>query len=121
MSNNNKSILLVDDEPSVLSALKLLVQALGYYVVDFSNAAEALSYLKTNQQVNLCLCDLKMPKMNGMQLLAEVRQLLPDLPFVLMSAHADEADIQKARAIGSSGFLSKPFDPTELKIILERI
>jgi DNA-binding NtrC family response regulator len=116
-----EQILLIDDEPSVVFALKLLLQAIGYKVADFSEPYAALEYLKAGGQCDLCVCDLRMPNLNGLQVLENTKQIRPDLPFVLMSAHATDEESSRAVALGSSGFLSKPFTPDELKSLISRI
>lgn len=114
-------ILLIDDEPSVLFALKLLLEALRFSVTEFATPVEALSQLQQNARFDLCICDLKMPKMNGIRVLEETRRICPELPFVLMSAHANAEDIARAMSLGAVGFLAKPFTPEQIKDIVSKI
>ncbi len=109
------SVLIIDDEPSVLNALTLLLKAIGYEARGLNNPQEALQLLRSPEasQIDLILCDLRMPELNGFEVLKEVRNLHPDLLFVLISAHADEDDVQKALGLGANGFLGKPFSPDE--------
>ena len=116
-----QEILLIDDEPSVLFALKLLLQALGFSVVDFNAPEAGLSYLQGSNKIDLCLCDLKMPKMNGLKVLEETRKVRPTLPFVLMSAHAATEEVERSHELGATGFLSKPFTPEDLKKLVENV
>ena len=110
-----KEIVLLDDEASVLFALKLLLEALGFCVHDFSDPNLALEYVGSDKIADLFLCDLKMPKMNGLEVLKRVRELAPQLAFVLMSAHAGRDEIDAAQALGAAGFLAKPFTPDQLR------
>lgn len=114
-------ILLIDDEKSVLFALKLLLEALGFDVIDFNAADEALVFLTTAPECDLCICDLKMPKMSGLQVLEQARQLSPHIPFVLMSAHANQEEVGRAKSLGAHGFLAKPFTPEQLKAVVAEI
>jgi CheY-like chemotaxis protein len=114
-------ILLIDDEKSVLFALKLLLDALGYEVTDFCFAEEALMSLSSKQDYDLCICDLKMPKLNGIQVLEKAKSMAPSLPFVLMSAHAQNDEIEQAKNLGAHGFLAKPFTPEQLKAVVNEI
>ena len=114
-------ILLIDDEPSVLAALRLLMEAVGYRVKAFSSAAEALAAMSDDHESQLVICDLRMPKMNGLELLAETRRIRPELPFVLMSAHATAEEQQRAEELGSQGFLAKPFMPDQLHEMVQRV
>ena len=116
-----RHILLIDDESSVLSALKLVLKVLGHQVREFSNPLEALECLKSDPSLDLILCDLKMPVMNGIQFLEAARQAGVTTPFFLMSGHAVEQDVAKAKALGAAGFLGKPFTPQQLTALLESI
>ncbi len=113
-------ILLVDDEKSVLFALRLLLEAMQYSVTDFSSASEALAALRQGHiSFDLFLCDLKMPEINGFEALKQAKMISPDLAFILMSAHASSADIDYARANGAQGFIAKPFTPIQLRAVIE--
>lgn len=120
-SGTIRQIVLIDDEPSVLFALKLLLQALGYSVYDFNSPMDGVAFLNTAKPVDLCLCDLKMPDMNGLGVLEATRKVRPSLPFVLMSGHATAEEIDRSKQLGATGFLSKPFTPDELKQLVQRI
>ncbi len=116
-----ENILLIDDESSVLFALKLLLGALGYKVTDFSDPEAAVASLKENTSIDLILCDLRMPKMTGLQVLEHTSQDYAEIPFILMSAHAGSDEVRKAYALGAKGFLAKPFTPDQLKEALDKL
>ncbi len=116
-----ENILLIDDESSVLFALKLLLGALGYSVSDFTDPEAALCSLKDNPSIQLILCDLRMPKMTGLHVLEQATAQFPHVPFILMSAHAVSDEVQKAYRLGAKGFLAKPFTPDQLKETLSKI
>ena len=111
-------VVLIDDEPSELSALTLLLQALGFSVSGFGDPSEALAYLAKDRKADVCICDLRMPKVDGMHTLVEAKRLRPDLPFILMSGHASDEEFDEARRKGAAGFLSKPFQPEEVKTLV---
>jgi CheY-like chemotaxis protein len=121
------TILLLDDEKSVLFALKLLLEALKFGVIDFSVPHEAVEFLRTldsssaDGRPDLFICDLKMPKMNGLEVLEASRRLAPALPFVLMSAHANQDEVDKAISLGASSFLAKPFSPAQLEELVRSL
>ena len=116
MAQAQQHILLLDDEPSVLFALKLLLQALGFRVTDFSDPPLALEYLtqQSSRELDLILSDLRMPGMSGIEVLKQAHLIRPELPFILMSAHAHQEDVERATALGAAGFLAKPFSPDQL-------
>ena len=114
-------ILLVDDENSVMFALKLLLGALGFQVEGFTSPEEALSFAKGDSACELCICDLRMPGLSGLQVLEQIKSARPSLLFVLMSAHAGDEEVEKARALGADGFLSKPFSPDDLNLVIAEL
>lgn len=106
-------ILLIDDDPSVIFALKLLMKAIGYEVTDTTDPAAGLEQI-TPEAFDVVISDLKMPGLNGMQVLEHSKHRYPSMPFIIMSAHATDRDQKQARSLGCNAFLSKPFSPTEL-------
>lgn len=116
-----RRVLLLDDEPSVLFALKLLLQACGFVVHDFSKPDLALEYLAGGGGADVFLCDLRMPKTNGLDVLRRSKTLRPELQFILMSAHASEEEISRARQLGAFEFLPKPFEPQAAVDLLNRV
>src|SRR5262245_32796625 len=111
MTDSRPHIMLIDDEPGVLTALKLMLGALGASVETFPGGAEALEVLRGDTHFDFILCDLRMPDLDGIEVLQEAKKIRPALPFVLISGHATNADIDRARELGSFGFLGKPFAP----------
>ena len=119
--NKIKSIILIDDETSVLFALKLLLGALGFEVKDYSDPVLASDSFAADTTSQLILCDLRMPKIDGLGVLGKARELRPDIPFVLMSAHAGHDEINKAKKMGAFGFLAKPFTPDQLRELIAKV
>jgi len=111
-------IILIDDEPSVLLALRLLLKALGYEVVDYSDPAKAIEFASTDSTCNVCICDLRMPSMSGLEVLQEMKRVRPGLAFVLMSAHAGNEEIAQGTELGANAFLPKPFTPDDLRGVM---
>ena len=106
-------ILLIDDDSSVIFALKLLMKAIGYEVTDTTDPAHGLEMMQTDT-FDVVVSDLKMPGMTGMEVLKNAKHRFPLVPFIIMSAHATEHDKNQARSLGVDAFLSKPFSPEEL-------
>ncbi len=83
------TILVVDDEPAVLSFCKLILARGGYRVVDARNGPEALKLARTpGTRINLAMLDVVMPGMNGFELASQLRQIDPDLKILLMSGYS---------------------------------
>ncbi|NDC38431.1 MAG: response regulator [Proteobacteria bacterium] len=116
-----RRIVLIDDEPSVLLALKLLLGAIGYEVRDFAQSHEAVAYLRDGGLCDLVLSDLRMPHPDGMGVLEIVKTDRPELPFILISGHATAEDVKRAETLGVNGFLGKPFTPEQLQRVLASV
>lgn len=89
------NILLVDDHKLGLSARKIVLQELGYSITASSCAHEALEHL-TKSKFDLLVTDYKMPRMDGVQLIARVREDNPALPIILISGFADTLGLDEA-------------------------
>lgn len=116
-------LILVDDDTSVLNALQLLIRSLGYEVTSFSSAEKALHYLQNAnslQEITHILCDLRMPGMDGLELLRRLRDSEIRIPFILFSGHATDSDIEELRKFEACQFLPKPFEMSQLIAALGR-
>jgi DNA-binding NtrC family response regulator len=116
-----KKIILVDDEPGVISALSLLLKAFGFEVISFTNPNQAWDEISRNNNNLLVLSDLRMPEMTGQDLLEICKSSYPDLTFIMMSGHADEDDIQLAMDAECNAFLRKPFSPKDFHTELTKL
>lgn len=110
-------VFLIDDEPGVLKALSMVLQAFGGAVQAFPRAEEALSALsRTTQDLipHIIVSDLRMPGLSGIEFLMSLRKLGVVTPFILMSGHATVTDIEEAADAGVDGYVPKPFSPPQL-------
>lgn len=108
-------ILIIEDEAAIRRVLhKILTEENdSYEVFEAGDGAEALDLIK-QEEYDLILCDIKMPKMDGVELLEQVKQLKPEIPFVMLSGHGDmETAIQTMR-LGAYDYISKPPDLNRL-------
>ncbi len=112
------NILIVDDSSTVRSMIRktlgLTKLVLGE-LLEAGNGAEALELLRANW-VDLVLCDINMPIMNGFEFVAALRgdELLRDIPVAIISTEGSEDRISELEALGISGYLRKPFKPEEI-------
>lgn len=109
---------IVDDDSDHLSALCDLVDAAGYQVKGFADAASAIDAL--NLQPDLLLSDLRMPGMDGMALLAQVKVQAPDLPVIMLTGHGDVGHAVRAMRAGAEDFLEKPYQSEHLLAVIRR-
>ena len=126
-SARRASILVVDDEPDVAELFRQRFRREtreGTYVMHFAaSAAEALDRLAGEIQPALVavLSDINMPGMDGLQLLAEIKQRFPDLPVMMITAYGDEERRRRAAAHGAVEFITKPVDFDFLKEQLRQL
>ncbi len=102
-------VLLIDDHPLILSALKAVIQGFGddLEVVGVSSAAGARATLKTDAEFDLVLLDLMLGDANGFDLLGELRNAYPALPVVVVSASDRSSDVIRSIDMGAMGFVPK--------------
>jgi DNA-binding response OmpR family regulator len=111
------TILVVDDEANLRLTLSAFLQNAGYTVTDVGTARDALARLASGP-FDLAFLDLRMPEMGGIELLAKVRQLYPDMPVLILTAYATVESAIDAVRLGAKDYLLKPVDPP---VILERV
>jgi two-component system chemotaxis response regulator CheY len=122
------NILIVDDDVvSRMMLMHMIASAGSYEVLEAEDGEEAWQQLDagagTGEGAAMLFCDLRMPRLSGMELLARVKadSRFAGLPFVLVSAAADGATMQQALGLGAAGYIVKPFDGEEVRTHLARI
>ena len=116
-------ILIVEDEKELCSSIRLSLELNKFEVISAENGKEALSLI-WNEPVDLILCDINLPDINGLEILEKVRndKKLYQTPFVFLSAYSEEADIRHGMNKGADDYLTKPFSIKDLvKTINSRI
>ncbi len=103
-------ILFVEDEQDLITIISDTLTKLQANFITANNGVEALEVLKNTGDIDLIVTDINMPLMNGLELIAEVRQTNKDIPIVIMSAHTESEYITSAEELGVSNYLLKPFD-----------
>ncbi len=113
------TILIVDDDRHTTSVLKKALRRHGFEVVTAESASEGISKL-TESKPELVLLDLVLPDMRGLEVLAEIKRLLPESRVIIISAFPSIADVVEAMKLGASDFLVKPFNVDELVSTVKR-
>jgi CheY-like chemotaxis protein len=121
------SILVVDDEPDVAEMFRQRFRREarnGTYVMHFANSGDAALNLLTEgiePTLIVILSDINMPEMDGLDLLAEIKQRWSDLPVMMVTAYGDDQRRRRAGELGASEFLTKPVDFDLLKVRLAQL
>ena len=113
------TVLVVDDEESVRSMVAVLLQKEGYQVSTAQGGEEALDLL-SEQTFDLLLSDIRMPRMDGLQLLDRVRALYPEITVIMMSAFGTVDLAVEGMKRGAYDYISKPFKPDEILLALKK-
>lgn len=106
------TILVVDDEKDIVSALEIYLKAEGYRVLTAYNGREALS-VAAREDVHLILMDIMMPVMDGLTAMAQLRQT-SNVPVILLTAKSEDTDKVLGLNVGADDYITKPFNPLEV-------
>jgi len=112
-------LLVVDDEEVVCGACRRVFSPQGFRVETTSDAREGLS-LATEKEYSAVLLDIKMPELDGMQFLAELRKTKPDLPVILITGYPSIPNAASAMRLGAADYVTKPFTPEEITQAVQR-
>jgi two-component system response regulator ChvI len=111
------SIALVDDDKNILASVSMLLEQEGYQVRSFSDPAAALTSL-TASAPDLAILDIKMPRMDGLELLRRLRQANESLPVIFLTSKDEEIDELMGLNAGADDYIRKPFSQ---RLLLERV
>lgn len=118
----SKTIVMVDDSPSMRMLLRAALSDLGYTVSEAEDGVAALAVLDGTNP-DLLITDINMPRMDGFGLIEAVREQdhLRDLPILVLTTESSDAKKQRARNAGATGWIVKPFHPDKLAAAIRRV
>lgn len=117
---SGNSILVVDDEPVLCSVLQRMLSKLGYHVITANNGMEALQIF-SHMKIDLVITDLRMPKMDGWELMQRIKKISGTVPVVLITGYHSMYSRDMAEDSMADGYISKPFSFVQIKQIVEAL
>jgi signal transduction histidine kinase len=113
-------ILVVDDEANVREMVSKIINLIGHEVVTTGSGKDALEILK-NEPFSIIITDIKMPEMDGFELMKAARNQFPDIHFICMTAHGGSHTYTDVLAVGATDYITKPFTIDEMRAKLNRV
>jgi two-component system NtrC family response regulator/two-component system response regulator HydG len=112
-------VIVIDDEVNAAAALETLLREDGYEVAKANDARSGLALVE-QQEPDVVLTDLRMPDMDGLELLSRIKQLRPETMVILMTAYGTVKTAVRAMKLGAEDYLGKPLDVEELEVVLQK-
>lgn len=119
-SRKTHNVLIVDDDLSLRRAVAVNVQVGGYDVIEAADGLDALEVLTNRDDIDLVICDVVMPRMNGADFIEKARAIRPHLPFIMITGYSANELMTKSLRNGAFTVLPKPFDPRTLLTVIKR-
>ena len=117
--NGNESILIIDDDEDILKSLALIFGKKGYETEVIKTGRKAIEKAQ-EKSFNLALADIKLPDMDGIDLIAPLKKMRPDMPIILITAYASLETAVRALGEGVSGYITKPLNMDEVLVIVRQ-
>lgn len=118
MGKTTGTILVVDDEQNIRRVLEAVLSREGHTVLTAENGKRGLEILSQDSSIDVLITDLIMPDMNGVELLASAREINPNIPVLMITAHGTIKSAVDAMKLGALDYITKPFDLDEIKIVV---
>ncbi len=119
MSESKKQILIADDEPNLRRVLAAQLQRDGYEIIAAADGQEAIEAIEAHH-VDVVITDLRMPRVDGMELLKRVTIAHPDVPVIMITAHGTVDTAVEALKHGAFDYITKPFEQSELRNVVRK-
>ena len=116
-----QKILIIDDEMDMLMLLRMIIEDNTEHRVETTNSpSEGLKLFK-DKEIDLVITDLKMPGMDGLELFAELKELKPEVPVIIITAYGSSEVAASALKKGVKDFIAKPFRKTDILFTINRV
>jgi two-component system chemotaxis response regulator CheY len=120
---NSKTVLIVDDSLTVRQQVSMTLTSAGYEILEARDGREGVDVLRARAKIDMVLCDVNMPCMNGLEFLETVKgdAAAPPVPVVMLTTDGAPDLIARAKRAGAKGWIVKPFRPDLLLAAVRRI
>ena len=121
METETITVLVVDDDPTILDSVSDLLRISGYRILSATNGIEGLHIMQSNTP-DLIIADIMMPEMDGYQFYEAVREnsAWTPIPFIFLTARGEQKDIRRGYMLGADQYLTKPFEAEDLLVAVEK-
>jgi two-component system chemotaxis response regulator CheY len=118
-----KKILVIDDSWTVREQVRMALTSAGYETIEAVDGIDGLQKLTADNSIALCLCDVNMPRMNGLELLEQIKRSgrLGNMPFLVLTSEGQPALVDRARKSGAKAWIVKPFQPNMLLAAVRKV
>ncbi len=112
-------ILIIDDDPTIRDSCRQVLKREGYKVKEAQDGSEGLKLFK-KESFDVVLLDLKLPGLDGMEVLSKIREENPETPVIIITGYASIKSVVEAMKRGAFNYLAKPFSPEELRLVTDK-
>lgn len=118
-----KTVLVVDDSPTMRQMVAFTLSSAGYQVVEAGNGKEAVGKVNGGAKPDLVVTDLNMPEMDGITLIKEIRKMpaLKFTPILMLTTEASDDKKKAGQAAGATGWIVKPFNPEQMMAVIKKV
>ena|SRR5436309_2643629 len=111
-----KTILIVDDSSAVRQQVSMTLKPVGFVMVEAADGLEGLAAVDSNRKIDLVICDINMPNMNGLEMLEKIKSKAENkaLPVLMLTTEGHVALVKRAKEAGALGWIVKPFKRSQL-------
>ena len=104
-----KKILVIDDSETIRQQVRQALASTGYEIVEAVDGLDGLEKLRAQSDLDMALCDVNMPRLNGLEMIAEVQRSGLKIPILMLTTEGQPSLIKRAREAGAKGWIVKPF------------
>src|ERR1700694_4447789 len=118
-----KTILVVDDSSTVRRNVSIVLKRAGFAIAEAAEGQEGLAMVDSNRNIDMVICDIKMPIMNGLDMVEKIKSKPENksLPILMLTTEGQIALIKRAKQAGAVGWIVKPFDAAQLVLTVSHL